>query len=85
MAKPQEQPHTHTVGVAEFKARCLELLDNVGTRGDELIVTKRGTPIAKVVPIRSDARPLIGRWAGRGKIIGDIVSVNWADDWEAAK
>jgi prevent-host-death family protein len=74
---------SHTVGVAEFKARCLELIDGVGTRGDELVITKRGKPVAKVVPIRPAADDLKGAYAGRMRIVGDIVNVNWADDWEA--
>lgn len=78
-------PRSQTVGVAEFKARCLELLDNVDKRGDEIIVTKRGKPIAKVEPIRPETRDLKGLYAGRAKIVGDIVNVNWADDWELAR
>jgi len=75
----------HTVGVADFKARCLELLDGVGTRGDEIIITKRGKPIAQVGPIRPEMPELKGMYAGRAKIVGDIVNFNLADDWEAAR
>ena len=39
MAKTAKSAQKHTVGVADFKARCLELLDGVGTRGDEIIIT----------------------------------------------
>lgn len=83
MPKASKPAQKQTLGVAEFKARCLELLEDVGRRGDELIITKRGKPIAIVSPIRPEAEDLKGRYAGRAKIIGDIVSVNWADDWEA--
>ncbi len=42
-----------TINATEFKARCLELLDQVGT-GDieELAVTKRGQVVARLVPPR---------------------------------
>jgi prevent-host-death family protein len=83
MAKVAKPPQKQTIGVAEFKARCLELLDDVGTRGDEIIVTKRGKPIAQIGPIRPAAEELKGMYAGRAKIIGDIVNFNLADDWEA--
>ena len=43
------------VGVADFKARCLELLDGVDTRGDRYVITKRGKPIAAVAPIPAPA------------------------------
>jgi len=36
----------------QFKAKCLALLDEVAQTGQELVVTKRGKPVAKVVPIR---------------------------------
>lgn len=85
MVKPEKPRPLQTIGVAEFKARCLELLERVGSRGDELIVTKRGKPIARVVPIRPEVRPLKGLLAGQVKIVGDIVNVNWADEWEAAR
>lgn len=84
MAK-QVRARSHTVGVAEFKARCLELIEGVGSRGDELVITKRGKPVAKVVPIRPETRPLKGMLAGRLKIVGDIVNANWANDWEAGR
>ena len=83
MAKTVRAAQKLTVGVAEFKARCLALLDDVGTRGDEIIVTKRGKPIAKIEPIRPEAGSSKGMFAGRMKILGDIVNFNLADDWEA--
>ena len=85
MAKAATPAQKQTVGVADFKARCLELLDGVGTRGDEIIITKRGKPIAQVGPIRPEAPKLEGMFAGRMKIVGDIVNFNLADDWEAAR
>jgi prevent-host-death family protein len=40
-----------TVAVSELKAHCLRLVDEVARRRSELIVTKRGRPIARVVPL----------------------------------
>ena len=40
----------HVIGVTEFKAKCLALLDGVGERGDTITITKRGKPIATVEP-----------------------------------
>jgi prevent-host-death family protein len=40
-----------TVPAGEFKAQCLALLDDVADHGETIVVTKRGKPIAKVVPI----------------------------------
>ena len=83
MAKARKPAQKQTVGVAEFKARCLELLEGVGTRGDELIITKRGKPIAQIGPVRPDVPELKGMYAGKMKIVGDIVNFNLAE-WELA-
>lgn len=84
-AKAAKTAQKQTLGVAAFKARCLELIDNVGTRGDEIIITKRGKPIAQIGPIRPEAPELKGMYSGRARIVGDIVNFNLADDWEAAR
>ena len=44
------------VGAAEFKARCLELMDRVRETGAEYVITKHGTPVAKLVPVVAPAR-----------------------------
>ena len=47
------------ISASRFKAECLGLLDQVAASGEELIVTKRGTPVARVVPA-SEPAPLRG-------------------------
>jgi prevent-host-death family protein len=42
-----------TVAAAEFKARCLALLDEVAETGRTLLVTKRGKPVARLVPVEA--------------------------------
>lgn len=39
------------IAAGEFKARCLQLLDQVASERIELVVTKRGRPVAKLVPL----------------------------------
>jgi prevent-host-death family protein len=39
------------ISASQFKARCLALLDEVSESGSELVVTKRGRPVAKLVPV----------------------------------
>ena len=51
MAMPKRQALTAKVGSAEFKARCLELIDRVKESRAEFIVTRHGRPVAKLVPI----------------------------------
>ncbi|HEV7733907.1 MAG TPA: type II toxin-antitoxin system prevent-host-death family antitoxin [Candidatus Binatia bacterium] len=73
---------TIELGISDFKARCLALLEQVRTHGDELVVTKHGQPIARVVPVRDHTEPLHGSMRGLIEIRGDIVTVDWSDDWE---
>ena len=66
-----------SVNASKFKDQCLSLLDRLGPQG--LIVTKRGKPIARVIPIESDCAGLIGSMRGEIRINGDILStgVKW--------
>ena len=73
------------IGVSEFKTRCLEIMDTLSRGGPDVIVTRRGRPIARVVPIRRERRPLRNSLSGLVEIRGDIVSCDWTADWEAAR
>ena len=68
-----------TLTASEFKAKCLRLLDEVAEHGNNLIITKRGRPIARVAPINARHKKVWGSWKGIVKIKGDIV--NFHDDW----
>ena len=60
------------IGAAEFKAKCLGLIDEINRTGQELIVTKRGSPAARVSPLKpAKAESLIGRLEGIIEIVGD--------------
>jgi len=75
-----------TYGASEFKARCLQLLDQVKETGEEYIITKRGEPMAKLGPVEGKAtRPLRGLHKGLVEVKGDIVDVTFEDDWEVLK
>lgn len=43
------------IGAAEFKARCLELVDHVREGRAEYTVTRHGRPVARLVPVEPDA------------------------------
>lgn len=71
------------IGAGEFKAKCLQLLDDVAEKRGTLVITKHGKPVAKLVPVEPEQR-LFG--ALKGSVVGemDIVSpIN--SEWEAAK
>ncbi len=57
-----------------FKARCLAVMDDVQSSDEPVIVTKRGAPVVKVVPVQAMDGELFGFMAGKFKVIGDIES-----------
>jgi prevent-host-death family protein len=60
-----------TVPAAEFKAKCLALLDRVRERRESITITKRGRIVARLVPAdEEDARPWVGL-RGQGRWLGD--------------
>jgi prevent-host-death family protein len=65
-----------TVPAGEFKARCLALLDRVAETGEEIVVTKRGKPVARVVPVEPP-RPLRGSIVREGDLVSPI-GAEWA-------
>ncbi len=69
------------IKAGEFKAKCLELMDLVAEKREEIIITKRGKPIAKLVAIDSvPVRDAFGWMKGTIFFEGDIISpidVEW--------
>ncbi len=65
---------SRTMKASEFKARCLKLMDEVSEGGGEIIITKRGKPVAKLLPCEAKPEPWFGRNRDRIRILGDIVS-----------
>jgi len=65
------------IAAAKFKEQCLALLEEVGPEG--IVITKRGKPVAKLIPVSTDSASLIGSLRGKVKIKGDILStgVTW--------
>ena len=74
--------YSREISAGDFKARCLALMDEVRDRGGEYVITKRGAPVAKLVPVRTERRPLRGSMKGTVKVLGDIISPV-DEPWEA--
>lgn len=64
-----------TVTISEFKATCLARLERVRRTGQRLVITRRGVPVAEVVPhtTRAQAASWLGSTAGTGRILGDLI------------
>jgi len=48
------------IKASEFKAKCLRLMDMVNESGKEIVITKNGKPISKLVPYRKLPESLFG-------------------------
>ena len=70
-----------TMPAARFKEQCLAILDAVDPEG--IVITKRGRPVAKLVPIESDSGSLIGSLSGKLRITGDVLSTGLRFDAES--
>ena len=76
-----------TLLISDFKAKCLAVLDRVYTDGETVLITRRGKPLAKVIPVAgagAGRRPL-GVLAGEASSKGDLVHAGFGSDWEALK
>ncbi len=70
-----------TIKASEFKARCLQLMDEVAQSGKPLVITKNGKPVSQLMPYRPKPATLFGAMKGTLTIQGDILSpLN--EDWE---
>ncbi len=75
------------VPISEFKAHCLALVERVRKGRGEIVITRHGKPVAKVVALEEPKSlpPLDGLWAGRIKVAGDIVHTDWNEEFETLK
>jgi prevent-host-death family protein len=67
------------ISASKFKEQCLALLDELDSEG--LVITKRGKPVAKVIPIDASCAELIGSMRGKIVVKGDIFSTG--AKWDA--
>lgn len=80
------------MAAGEFKAKCLSIMDEVQETGKSVVVTKRGKPVIKVVPIGNSAKrkkPFLGRLTGVMEIVGDpndlVKPIFPLEDWDMLK
>ena len=75
-----------TMGISEFKKHALEILDQVAKAQENIVITKRGVPLAQIIPYRKgdfDHKP--GKLADTLVFEKDIVSPLGEEMWEACK
>jgi prevent-host-death family protein len=85
MPRRPEQPRTKrsapAISASEFKATCLELMDDVARTGVDVIVTKHGRPVVRVSPVNEQSQSPWKFLANSVVRHGDIISPdggNWS-------
>jgi prevent-host-death family protein len=63
-----------TMAAGTFKTNCLAVMDEVQARKEPVLITKRGKPVAKLVPVDEAKDTIYGFFHGKGAILGDIVA-----------
>ncbi len=78
-----------------FKAQCLAVMDEVQAKREPVVITKRGIPVAKLIPMELETGkdPIFGFLKDKITILGDpqewvkpiVPEEDWSDTWEPAE
>lgn len=75
------------ITISNFQKNCNTILEKVTQTDESVLISKKGKVLAKIVPISSSGKKSwLGCMAGKGRIVGDIISP--AEDisvWEVLK
>ncbi len=72
-----------TISVSKFKATCLSVLEDVKNQKKKIQITKRGKPIAEIIPVEHQKKDIPLK--DTVTFMGDIISPVSEDDWEVLK
>ena len=75
-----ESAGERAISASEFETKCLELMDEVASGGQGLVITKHGQPVARLVPYQTRTETLFGIDRGRFEIVGNLddpIDVEW--------
>jgi len=71
-----------TIPAGKFKVHCLAIMDEVQAKRQAVVITKRGKPVAKLVPVENKKDDIFGFYKGKITILGDVVSpVFTPEEW----
>jgi antitoxin (DNA-binding transcriptional repressor) of toxin-antitoxin stability system len=81
-----DMARNRVVSATEFKAKCLSLPDDIEQTGAAITVTRRGHPAAVLRPVlKALSKSPRDSWAGKARIVGDIVNTDMIGLWEVAR
>jgi prevent-host-death family protein len=74
------------IAAGSFKIHCLAVMDEVQAKREPVLITKRGKPVAKLVPADNKSDDIYNFLGGKGTITGDIISPAISgDEWGQLK
>jgi prevent-host-death family protein len=77
-----ERVSMKTMAAGEFKVHCLKVMDEVQSKRQAVLITKRGKPVAKLVPVQQVKDDIFGFYKGKIKINGDVVAPAFSpEEW----
>lgn len=72
-----------TMPAGKFKAHCLSVIDEVYNKHEEIVITKHGKPMARVVPLNKSPDSIFGALREFGTIKGDLIEpITPPGDWD---
>ena len=75
-----------TMPAGEFKARCLRVMEDVKKYRTPVVITKKGRPVAKLVPPDTPVTDVFGCMVGTARIVGDVEEpILAAGAWKALR
>ena len=74
------------MSAGSFKSKCLAVMDEVHAKCETVIITKHGKPVAKLVPLNAEKDEIYDFLAGKGAIVGDIITPALSpEEWHAIR
>ena len=71
-----------TIPAGTFKTNCLAIMEEVKTKRETVVITKHGTPVAKLMPLDTRDDEIFGFFRDKGSVTGDVVSpALTAEEW----
>jgi prevent-host-death family protein len=71
------------ISASKFKSKCLQIMDDLQKSREEVIVTKRGRPVAKLVPLAEETGRSIYGFLKGSAIYGEDLVEPTGESWEA--
>lgn len=74
---------TLAIPAGEFKAKCLNIMDEVNKSRRSVIITKHGKPVAELIPFQEERPKLFGKLRGSVTVLNDImqpIDAVWSAD-----